>query len=208
MSFQRADGMSYAPQGKPAPVVKPGEFKFAAMHLDHGHIGGMCNGLTEAGAELVAVYDPDPAKVEALVKRFPGAQAARSADEVLQRDDVRLVAAAAVTSERGPLGCRVMEHGKDYFTDKAPLTTLDQLAEARRIQAEVAFARGENFLQNFLRLLGDPGRRVEVHFLEPVAPVAGGRRGMADTARRRIAAVLGADGVGEAPASEPGQARS
>jgi len=57
-------------------------------------------------------------------------------------------------------------------------------------QTQVAFANGENFLQNFLRLLGDPAREAEVHFLEPVAPAAGGRRGMADTARKRIAAVL------------------
>src|SRR5437763_3213482 len=113
MSFQRSDGMTYAPQGKPAPVVKPGEFHFAAMHLDHGHIHGMCNGLVEAGGELAAVYDPDPAKVDALVQRFPSAERARSADEVLQRDDVRLVAAAAVTSERGPVGCRGLEDGKD-----------------------------------------------------------------------------------------------
>ena len=55
--------MSYAPKGKPAPVVGPGEFRFAAMRLEHGHIYGMCNGLTEAGAQLAAVHDADPAKV-------------------------------------------------------------------------------------------------------------------------------------------------
>ena len=65
----KSDGMTYAPQGKPAPVVSSGEFRFAAMHLDHGHIYGQCNGLIEAGADLVAVFDPDPAKVEAFVKR-------------------------------------------------------------------------------------------------------------------------------------------
>ena len=32
------DGMTYAPKGKPCPVVKPGEFLFSAAHLDHGHI--------------------------------------------------------------------------------------------------------------------------------------------------------------------------
>ena len=32
------DGMNYAPKGKPASVVKPGEFPFAAAFLDHGHI--------------------------------------------------------------------------------------------------------------------------------------------------------------------------
>ena len=34
--------MTYAPQGKPSPVVKSGEFTFAAAHLDHGHIYGQC----------------------------------------------------------------------------------------------------------------------------------------------------------------------
>jgi phosphoglycerate dehydrogenase-like enzyme len=103
----------------------------AAAHLDHGHIYGMCNGLVEAGAELRWVYDPDPAKVEAFVGALPLRGPARSLDEVLDDPDVRLVAAAAVPSERCDLGIRVLEAGKDYFTDKAPITTLDQLARAR-----------------------------------------------------------------------------
>jgi hypothetical protein len=41
--------MNYAPEGRPAPVVDPGEFPFAAVALDHGHIYGQCKGLTEAG---------------------------------------------------------------------------------------------------------------------------------------------------------------
>lgn len=45
-----SDGMNYAPKGKAAPVVGPGEFVIAAVSLEHGHIYGMCNGLTEAGA--------------------------------------------------------------------------------------------------------------------------------------------------------------
>lgn len=60
--MQVSDGMNYAPTGKPDPVVKPGEFKIAAIALDHGHIYGMCNGLTEAGAEVKWVYDPGPEK--------------------------------------------------------------------------------------------------------------------------------------------------
>ncbi len=124
-------GMNYAPQGRPAPVVGPGEFIFAAMHLDHGHIFGMCQGLSDAGAELRWIYDPDPAKVEALRERFPKARVARSADEVLEDPAVQLVAAAAVPCERGPLGLRVMAAGKDYFTDKTPFTSLEQLEAAR-----------------------------------------------------------------------------
>jgi predicted dehydrogenase len=133
MSHQKSDGMNYAPVGKPAPVVKPGEFIFAALALDHGHIYGQSQGLTEAGGECRYVYDPDPAKVGKFQEKFPQAQALRSADELLGKPDVHLVTSAAVPSERGPLGCRVMGAGKDYFTDKAPFTTLDQLAQARAV---------------------------------------------------------------------------
>src|SRR4030095_16675516 len=136
MAFQKSDGQNYAPQGKPQPVVTPGEFVFAAVALDHGHIYGQCNGLIEAGAELRYVFDPDPAKVEKFRQAFPQAQPLGSVEEVLGIAEVKLVASAAVPSERGPLGCRVMRAGKDYFTDKAPFTTLDQLAEARKVIAE------------------------------------------------------------------------
>jgi predicted dehydrogenase len=132
---QKSDGMNYAPQGKPSPVVKPGEFIFAAVHLDHGHINGQCNGLVEAGAQLKWVYDADTAKAEALAARFPGAKLARSLDEVLADPAVQLVAAAAIPNLRGALGCRVMEAGKDYFTDKTPFTTLAQLDEAKAVVA-------------------------------------------------------------------------
>ena len=88
------DGMTYAPKGRPQPVVKPGEFKVAAIGLDHGHIYGMCNGLTEAGAEVKWVYDPDPAKVAEFQKAFPGAQAARCREEILSDQEVKLVAGA------------------------------------------------------------------------------------------------------------------
>lgn len=124
-------GGSYAPAPIPAPVVGPGEFQFAAVGLDHGHIYGMTDGLIGAGAEPAWVYDPDPEKVRRYVEKFPQVQVARSEAEVLEDPRVRLVAGAAVTSERCALGLRVMDAGKDYFTDKAPLTTLDQLAAAK-----------------------------------------------------------------------------
>ena len=124
--------MSYAPQGKPRPVVAAGEFPFAAMRLDHGHIFGQCNGLIEAGAELRAVFDPDPEKVAAFCQRYPGVRAARSENEILDDPAIKLVAAAAVPNLRAELGLRVMDAGKDYFTDKTPFTTLEQLALARQ----------------------------------------------------------------------------
>ncbi|RAU98129.1 Gfo/Idh/MocA family protein [Paenibacillus sp. YN15] len=129
--MQKSDGMNYAPKGKPNPVVKPWEFVIAAVALDHGHIYGMVNGLLEAGATLKWVYDPNPAKAEAFAKTYPQVRIAATEEEVLADPEVQLVAGAAITSERGPLGLRVMDAGKDYFTDKAPFTTLEQLEAAR-----------------------------------------------------------------------------
>ncbi len=77
------------------------------------------------------VYDPDPAKVEAFCKTYPQVKAASSEEQILNDASIRLVAEAAVASERCALGMRVMDHDKDYFTDKAPLTTLEQLDMAR-----------------------------------------------------------------------------
>lgn len=130
---QKRDGMNYAPKGKPAPVVEPGEFCIAATALDHGHIYGMCNGLSEAGAKVKWVYDPDAKKVESFLKAFPDAKTAASEEEILNDPEVKLVCGAAVTSKRCELGLRVMAAGKDYFTDKAPLTTLEQLDAAKKM---------------------------------------------------------------------------
>lgn len=130
------DGMNYAPKGIPAPVVKEGEFVFAAIGLDHGHIYGMTNGLLDAGATLKWVYDPDPAKMQAFHDKYPQVQMAESEEQVLADPEVKLVAGACVTSERAALGVRVMRAGKDYFTDKAPLTSLEQLAMVKNVVAE------------------------------------------------------------------------
>ena len=168
--------MNYAPQGKPSPVVGEGKFPFAAVALDHGHIYGQCNGLIEAGATLRYVHDPDPEKVAAFIKKYPQAQPA-SLEQILDDPAIRLVAAAAVPCERGPLGIRVMEAGKDYFTDKTPFTSLEQLEQARaavartgrkymvyyseRLHVECAVFAGELIAQ------GAIGRVVQVLGLGP-----------------------------------------
>ncbi|MDR1328565.1 MAG: Gfo/Idh/MocA family oxidoreductase [Oscillospiraceae bacterium] len=130
-----SEGATYAPPRQKAQVVERGEFVFSAAHLDHGHIYGMCGSLIDAGGVLKSVYDPIPERAEGFAKLFNCALA-RTEDELLSDKETRLVAGAAVTSERCALGLRVMDAGKDYFTDKAPLTTLDQLAAAKAKVAE------------------------------------------------------------------------
>lgn len=140
--MSKKDGMNYAPKGNANRVVEKGEFVIAAMRLDHGHIYGMCNGLTEAGAEVKWVYDPNPERVAKFIEAYPEAKAAESEEQILADPEVKLVAAAAVPNERGPLGCKVMESGKDYFTDKSPFTTMEQLEQAK----EVAARTGQKYM--------------------------------------------------------------
>ncbi|MDQ0233048.1 Gfo/Idh/MocA family protein [Metabacillus malikii] len=130
--MNRQEGMNYAPKGRVNRVIKEGEFIIAAMALNHGHIYGMCNGLIEAGATLKWVYDSDPHKVKAFQKKFPQVKVASSSEEILEDPKVQLIAAAAIPSKRCELGLKVMDNGKDYFTDKTPFTTLEQLQQARR----------------------------------------------------------------------------
>ncbi len=133
---ENTDGINWAPKAeKPTPVVKPGEFVFASAFFDHGHIYGQTNGLSEAGGTCKWAWDPDPERLSAFCAKYPGVKPARSFGEILEDSEVRLVTAAAVPSERCGIGLQVMESGKDYYTDKSPFTTLEQLDSAKKAVA-------------------------------------------------------------------------
>ncbi|WP_413379945.1 Gfo/Idh/MocA family protein [Alkalihalobacillus sp. 1P02AB] len=140
--MDKQDGMNYAPIGKVNQVIESGSFPFAAIGLDHGHIYGMCNGLLEAGAELVAVYDPDPKKVEKFCEIFPKVKVASSEEEILNDSQIKLIASACIPNERGELGLRTLEHGKHYFADKPAFTKLEQVEKARQKTAETGLKWG------------------------------------------------------------------
>lgn len=132
---QKSDGAAYAPQGRACPACRQGELPVGVIGLDHGHIYGMCNGLSEAGAPPVVVYDPDAEKVRAFLAAYPGARAAHSAAEVLEDSAIRLIACASIPARRCAVGLAAMEHGKDFFSDKPSFTTPAQLAQARETAA-------------------------------------------------------------------------
>jgi predicted dehydrogenase len=108
---------------------------FAVVGLEHAHVIAQCRGLLAAGGQLKWVHDADPAKVARFCTEFACVGVAREIDEILSDPAITLVTSAVVPNERAALGCRVMQAGKDFFTDKTPFTTLEQLAEARRTAA-------------------------------------------------------------------------
>lgn len=131
-SPQRKDGQNYAPTSSATKVVvKPDEFVFAAAYLEHGHIYGQCNGLIEAGGTLKQVYDPDVRRLKAFKVQYPQVEVVDSFEKLLEDHSVHTVVSAAIPSERAGIGMKVLDSGKDYFTDKSPFTTLEQLDEVK-----------------------------------------------------------------------------
>lgn len=128
----RESGMNYAPEGKPCPVVGPGEFRVGVIGLDHGHIYGMNKGLREAGADICKVYDPDSAKAEEFVKQFPECEIVSSADAIYSDPTIRLISCASVASDRAAVGMKALDSGKDFFSDKPPFVRQEQVDEARK----------------------------------------------------------------------------
>ena len=114
----------------------PPRLKFGVVGLNHGHITGMTEAVMRGGGEVGWVYAKEPELVKQFQQRFPGAKLARSEAEVLDDPAVKVVLSAAIPDERAPLGIRVMRAGKDFIADKPGITSLEQLAEVRKAQAE------------------------------------------------------------------------
>lgn len=114
----------------------PPRLKFGVIGLNHGHITGMTDAVMRGGGELAWVYAKEPALLKQYQEKYPTVKVARSEAEVLDDPAVKVVLSASIPSERAPLGIRVMRAGKDFIADKPGITSLDQLAEVRKVQAE------------------------------------------------------------------------
>ena len=113
----------------------PPKIKFSVIGINHGHIYGQVQAVQRGGGELVSMFAREPELRAEFVKRFPNVQVAKSEEEILADKSIQLVLSAAIPDERAPIGIRVMQAGKDYMADKPGITTLEQLAEVRKVQA-------------------------------------------------------------------------
>jgi predicted dehydrogenase len=110
--------------------------RFAVCGMSHDHIYGMVGAIQRGGGELVAAHGEEPDKLAAFIKRYPDVKRVNSEDEILNDASIQLVLSSTVASRRAPLGVRVMEHGKDFLSDKPGITTLEQLAAVRKTLAQ------------------------------------------------------------------------
>jgi predicted dehydrogenase len=104
--------------------------------MNHGHIYSQVEAVIRGGGELVSFYAPEADLAAAFAKRYPQAKLATNEKAILEDNSIQLVLTSAIPDERAPLGIQVMRHGKDFMTDKPGITTLDQLAEVRKVQKE------------------------------------------------------------------------
>ncbi len=119
-----------------ASMPLPPRIRFSVIGLNHGHIYGQTESVIRGGGELVSFYAKEPDLAAAFIKRYPNAKAAKSEKEILEDKSIQLVVSASIPDERAPLGIRVMQHGKDFMVDKPGITSLAQLAEVRKVQAQ------------------------------------------------------------------------
>jgi predicted dehydrogenase len=110
--------------------------RFAAIGLNHPHIYRQVELLQQKGAELAGFFAAEADLCAQFSQKFPGVKQARSADELLDNPSIQLITGAGIPCDRAAVGIRAMRAGKDVLMDKPGFTTLEQLAEVRRVQAE------------------------------------------------------------------------
>ncbi len=120
----------------PAQRQVPARIRFGVIGINHNHIYGQVDAVTRAGGELVSMHAKEADLTAEFTKRYSTVKVARSEDEILADQSIQLVLSSAIPDERAAIGTRVMRAGKDYMSDKPGMTTLAQLAEVRRVQAE------------------------------------------------------------------------
>ena len=123
------------PAGDVAASSAP-RIRFAVIGINHPHIYGQVGAVVRGGGELVWVQAQEADLLADFTKRFPQAKVARSEQEVLDDPSIQLVLSSIIPDQRAPLGIRVLKAGKDYMSDKPGITTLEQLAEVRKVQAQ------------------------------------------------------------------------
>jgi predicted dehydrogenase len=112
------------------------KIRFGVIGINHGHIYGMVRALLRGGGEIYKFYAMEDDLATSFQVEFPQAHRAGSEEEIIEDESIQLVATAGINNMRAPLGIRVMQHGKDFMTDKPGFTTIAQLNEARKVQAE------------------------------------------------------------------------
>ena len=112
------------------------EIPFAVIGLNHGHIYSQTDILLQQNGNLKFFWATEPELIRAFQEKYPQAKLARSKEEILDNQEIKIIASASIPNERAQLGIEVMRSGKDFLSDKPGITSLEQLNQVRRVQKE------------------------------------------------------------------------
>jgi len=110
--------------------------KFSVIGINHAHIYSQVEAVIRGGGQLISLYAKEPDLVAGFTKRYPQVKIAASEKEILDDKSIQLILSSAIPVDRAGVGIRAMQAGKDYMSDKPGITTLEQLAEVRRVQKQ------------------------------------------------------------------------
>ncbi|MEO6012895.1 MAG: Gfo/Idh/MocA family oxidoreductase [Devosia sp.] len=108
--------------------------KIAAIGLTHSHIGGQVDCLLREGATLVGFWSDEEDVAVPFGQKYPSAKRAADRRELLEDPSIAMILTSAIPAKRAEIAIAAMQHGKDVMSDKPGMTSLDQLAEIRRVQ--------------------------------------------------------------------------
>src|SRR4051812_13212591 len=110
--------------------------KIAAIGLTHNHIYGQIDCLLREGATLAAFWSDEEDVAKPFAEKYPQAKRVKDRRELLEDPSIALILTSAIPAKRAEIAIAAMRAGKDVMSDKPGMTSLDQLAEVRRVQQE------------------------------------------------------------------------
>src|ERR1041384_6506169 len=108
----------------------------AAIGLTHSHIYGQVDALLREGPRLVGFWSDEDDVAAPFAEKYPQAKRAADRRELLDNPAIKLILTSAIPARRAEIALAAMRAGKDVMSDKPGMTSLDQLAEIKRVQVE------------------------------------------------------------------------
>jgi predicted dehydrogenase len=110
--------------------------RIAAIGLTHDHINGQVDCLLREGATLVGFWSDEEDVAVPFAAKRPQARRVADRRELLDDPSIHMVLTSAIPAQRAEIAIASMRAGKDVMSDKPGMTSLEQLAEIKRVQQE------------------------------------------------------------------------
>ena len=110
--------------------------KIAAIGLTHNHIYGQVDCLLREGATLAGFWSDEEDVAKPFAEKYPHARRASDRRELLDDPSIAMILTSAIPAKRAEIAIASMRAGKDVMSDKPGMTSLAQLDEIKRVQAD------------------------------------------------------------------------